>query len=82
MLKNLAVISTSIVNMIGGIYAITYRENKNLHFNNEKDIVHTTSSKYYEAKWLWARFGSANHLLLIAWFISYGRWVSREKVII
>ena len=33
------------------------------------------SSKNYEAKWLHATFGIANHLTLILSFISYEKWV-------
>jgi hypothetical protein len=39
------------------------------------------SSKKYEAKWLHAPFGFANHLILILSFISYGKCVWREKYI-
>ena len=37
------------------------------------------SSRDYEAKWLWPQFGFASHLGLIACFITYEKWVQREK---
>jgi hypothetical protein len=38
------------------------------------------NSKYFEANGYKARFGFATHLVLIVSFISYEKWVQKEKV--
>lgn len=35
----------------------------------------------YKEKWLHARFGVANHLTLLMCFVSYKKWVLKEKII-
>ena len=67
----------SLVNMIWGGDAIEpLDEHINLHFNNGISSYEPWNLWY---NWLWAQWGFANSLARIACFISYKKWVLREK---
>jgi hypothetical protein len=79
MLKNMASILSSIINIVEGTY-VTFNEHYNLHFDAEEDF-HIKLWILW-GKWLRPRFGSANHLVLIECSICWGKWakVGKKKV--
>ena len=48
-------------------------------FIHNHQEIHMCFKMLWGKSWVWAQFGFANHLTLIACYVSYERWVQREK---
>ena len=71
--KNVKIVLSSIINMMGGAPIWSLNERENLHFDNEYDIH--VSFEQYEVNGFGYELGLFNHLVLIACFISREKWM-------